>query len=120
MTVLYRAKTTQPRDRSGYVVECATERKKFAGTDTHTVEAAGVALVVHGITIWKNVDSATFYITDGSGAADAGMPDSTDKGVGDYAGAFNCFKGLFTNGLKIVTADAAGLVFTVHYSIVEL
>jgi hypothetical protein len=116
----YKTTTTQPRDRNGQLVQCATHRKKFAGTGTHTVEAAGIALVLHGINIRKNVDSATWYITDGSGSADSGSPDSTDKAVGDYAGTWNEHKGLYTNGLKIVTADANGLVFTVHYSVVEL
>jgi hypothetical protein len=120
MASTYKTITAQPRDRLGHPVQCATHRKRFTGSATHVVEVAGVALVVHGITIWKNVDSATFYITDGSDAADAGMPTSGVTAAGDYAGAFNCFKGLFTNGLKIVAADATGLVFTVWYSIVEL
>lgn len=117
---IYTSQKTQPVDRFGNPLVAATHRKKFAGTGTHTVEAAGTALILHGINIRKNVDSATWYITDGDDAADSGSPDSTDKAVGDYAGSWNEFRGLYTNGLKIVTGAATGLVFTVHYSVVEL
>jgi hypothetical protein len=65
-----------------------------------------------GFTIWDEVADGTFYFTDGDDDAIAGLPNSTNKGGTDAKGAFAVPRLEVTNGLKIVTAAATGLVAT--------
>lgn len=97
-------------DADGNVVLNANTPVAINGSGT--VELFTGTGVFLGVTIWDEIADGTFYFTDGDDANIAGLPDDTHLGTLDYAGAFAVPRLELTNGLKIVTADATGLVAT--------
>jgi hypothetical protein len=110
-------KQAQTVDVNGNVVVNATNAVKIAGSATTTIEGtADTELDMVSLVIYVPVASGTFHFTDAAGAAITGLPDATNKAATDYAGAYPFFRFKVTNGLKIVTASATGLVATMFYS----
>lgn len=72
--------------------------------------------VIQGVTIWKDVDGGTIYFTNTAGNAIDGLPNSTNKAILDYAGAFEIPRMQISAGLKAVTENATGAVISIFVS----
>lgn len=65
-----------------------------------------------GLIIWVPIDGGTFYFTDNAGDPITGLPNVTAKASTTRAGTFAVKNYALTGGLKVVTADAAGVLIT--------
>lgn len=107
-------KKQQTTDQKDDMVFNSTDSVLIASSAT-TAICTGTC-ILQGITIWKDVDNGTFYFTDADGASITGLPNSTNKAVCDYPGAFTVPRLELSNGLKVVTADCTGIVMSVFVS----
>jgi hypothetical protein len=84
-------------------------------TSSTTTEIFTGTGVLQAITIWTPVDGSTFYFTDGDDAIIAGIPKTGATAQSSSLGKFGIPESGFTvtNGLKVVTTDATGIVMTV-------
>jgi hypothetical protein len=81
-------------------------------SSTTTTIFSGIGVLI-GVGIWKDVDGGTIYFTDIDDDPIDGLPNSTAKGVTDYAGTFPVARLELTNGLKVVTESTTGIVMSV-------
>jgi len=81
-------------------------------TGNATTEIFAGEGVFLGMIIWVPIDGGTFYFTNTAGAAIPGLPHVTAKAPTTRAGTFAVKNYFLTAGLKVVTADAAGVLIT--------
>lgn len=102
----------QTIDINGNVITSASHGDLIVSNATTSIfTGAGVLL---GIGIWKDVDGGTVHFTDANDDPIDGLPNVTNKGITDFAGTFPVARLELTNGLKVVTASAAGIVMSVY------
>ena len=102
----------QTVDINGNVITSASHGDLIvSSTTTPIFEGAGVLL---GIGIWKDVDGGTVHFTDNNDDSIDGLPNVTNKGITDFAGTFPVARLELSNGLKVVTANAATIVMSVY------
>jgi len=101
----------QMTDNRGNPITSANNITLIKGSGSTTIfTGPGVLL---GIGIWKDIDGGTIWFTDADDAI-TGLPDATAKGVTDLIGTLPTGRIDFTNGLKVILADAAGIVLNVY------
>jgi len=109
MTTIKRIQTV---DINGNVITSASHGDLIvSNTTTPIFTGAGVLL---GVGIWKDVDGGTVHFTDQDDDPIDGLPNATNKGVTDFAGTFPVARLELSNGLKVVTANAAGVVMSIY------
>lgn len=102
----------QIRDHLGNPIVSGNNPILITGSATTSI-FTGVGVLL-GIGIFKDVDGGTIHFTDADDAAITGLPNASNKGVLDYAGTLPVGRLELTNGLKVVTASATGLVMSVY------
>jgi len=110
MTHLPRIDAVQVTDLHGDTIIRANGGALISGTGTTTV-FTGIGVFL-GVAVWVSVDAGTMYFTDASDALIVPLPTVTIKALTDFAGSMPACGLVLTNGLKIVTADATGLVMS--------
>lgn len=108
---------TQPKDLDGNTDFMTRDPVLITGNATTPVFTGRGVFI--GVIWWVPVDGGTMYFLDNDNQPITGLPHSTAKASTTRAGTIGLKNLYLTNGLKVVTELAAGVICTISASKME-